>query len=373
MTDIRKEFQELLTNYPCSDFQSDEQNYENVLIKTDWILKHIPKKLYRFRACNEYTISAFENDEIWGTIATKQNDIMEYLPYFDWNKIYEDIESILNNIDNFQSLLNSVKSDKTPLIIQKQLTQSDIENLKDNISKNINDDNAAVIMKQLYTILVNQIKQNENEYLKLALNQIFAIASRLFISCFSEENDSSYLWGNYADNNRGFCIEYNMKNYLSKCLEKCDSPKKCSKFHSTLQLAPVIYSSSKPDGSSVLSNIIIENISKKIGKEPKQYLYQDNNIANNLAFYKSDKWVEKEWRLLAWNQTEQFKVYNCLIKNAKPTAIYLGTKISEENQTKLIEICKSKNLPCFKAFPNYFSSEYKYTFINVNELYNVQN
>ena len=42
MTDIRKEFQELLTNYPCSDFQSDEQNYENVLIKTDWILKHIP-------------------------------------------------------------------------------------------------------------------------------------------------------------------------------------------------------------------------------------------------------------------------------------------------------------------------------------------
>ena len=102
---------------------------------------------------------------------------MEYLPYFDWNKIYEDIESILNNLDNFQSLLNAVKSDIPPLIIQKQLIQSDIENLKDNISKNINDDNAAVIMKQLYTILVNQIKQNENEYLNLALNQIFATAS----------------------------------------------------------------------------------------------------------------------------------------------------------------------------------------------------
>ena len=58
MTDIRKEFQELLINYPCSDFQSDEQNYENVLIKTDWILKHIPKKLYRFRPCSEYAITA---------------------------------------------------------------------------------------------------------------------------------------------------------------------------------------------------------------------------------------------------------------------------------------------------------------------------
>lgn len=269
ISNIRKEFQQLLQNYPTSDFQSDEKNYENAIIKTEWLIKNIPNKLYRFRPCTEYAIAALENDEIWGTVASKQNDIMEYLPYFNWNKIYEDIESILNNIDNFQSLLNSVKSDKTPLIIQKQLNQSDIKNLKDNISKNINDDNAAVIMKQLYTILVNQIKQNENEYLKLALNQIFAIASRLFISCFSEENDSSYLWGNYADNNTGFCIEYNMKNYLSKCLEKCDSPKKCSKFHSTLQLAPVIYSSSKPDASSVLSNIIIEDISKKSGKEPK--------------------------------------------------------------------------------------------------------
>ena len=369
MKNIRKEFQQLLQDYPTSDFQSDEKNYENALKKTEWILKHIPKKLYRFRPCSEYAIAALENDEIWGTVASKQNDIMEYLPYFDWNKIYEDIESILNNIDNFQSLLNAIKSDIPPLIIQKQLNQSDIENLKDNISKNINDDNTKVIMNQLYTNLVNQIKQNEFNYLNAATQQIFLTASRLFISCFSEENDSSYLWGNYADNNTGFCIEYNMKNYLSKCLEKCDSPKKCSKFHSTLQLAPVIYSSSKPDASSVLSNIIIEDISKKSGKEPKQYLYQDNNIANNLAFYKSDKWVEKEWRLLAWNQTAEFKEYECIHRSIQPTAIYLGPKISEENQNKLIYICKRKNIPCFKAFPDYFSPEYKYAFFDINELY----
>ena len=146
MSDIREDFQRLLQNYPCSDFQSDEKNYENAIIKTEWLIKNIPNKLYRFRPCTEYAIAALENDEILGTVASKQNDIMEYLPYFNWNKIYEDIESILNNIDNFQSLLNSVKSDKIPLIIQKQLNQSDIENLKDNISKNINDDNAKVLM-----------------------------------------------------------------------------------------------------------------------------------------------------------------------------------------------------------------------------------
>lgn len=369
MADIREDFQQLLQNYPCSDFQSDEKNYENAITKTEWLIKNIPNKLFRFRPCSEYAITSLENDEIWGSVASKQNDIMEYLPYFDWNKIYEDIESILNNIDNFQSLLNAVKSDTPPLIIQKQLIQPDIENLKEIISKNINNDNAAVIMKQIYINLVGQINENNNKYLQLALNQIFATASRLFISCFSEENDSSYLWGNYADNNRGFCIEYNMKKYLSKCLEKCDSPKKCSKFHSTLQLAPVIYSSSKPDASSVLSNIIIEDISKKSGKEPKQYLYQDNNIANNLAFYKSDKWVEKEWRLLAWNQTAEFKEYECIHRSIQPTAIYLGPKISEENQNKLIDICKRKNIPCFKAFPDYFSAEYKYVFFDVNELY----
>lgn len=373
MTDIRKEFQELLTNYPCSDFQSDEQNYENVLIKTDWILKHIPKKLYRFRPCSEYAITALENDEIWGTVASKQNDIMEYLPYFDWNKIYEDIESITKNKENYLTLLNLIKTSNPPLVITKQFDNTDIQKMKKNIPENLSNDYLECQMQNLHKNIISYIKENEIEYLKIVIDQILIVASHLLISCFSEENDSSYLWGNYAENNTGFCIEYDMSQYISRCLEKCDNPNKCSKFHTTLQLAPVIYSSKKPDASSVLSNIIIEDISKKSGKEPKQYLYQDNNIANNLAFYKSDKWVEKEWRLLAWNQTEQFKVYNCLIKNAKPTAIYLGTKISEENQTKLIEICKSKNLPCFKAFPNYFSSEYKYTFINVNELYNVQN
>ena len=373
MKNIRKEFQQLLQDYPTSDFQSDEKNYENALKKTEWILKHIPKKLYRFRPCSEYAIAALENDEIWGTVASKQNDIMEYLPYFDWNKIYEDIDFVLNNIENYLSVFKAITSDKPPLELEKLFDKVDIEKIKNNIPENISVDLLETSMKITRQKILNQIKQNENEYLKLALNQIFAIASRLFISCFSEENDSSYLWGNYAENNTGFCIEYDMSQYISRCLESCDNPKNCSKFHTKYQLAPVIYSLEKPDASSVLSNVIIEDLFKREGKLPKQYLYTDNNIVNNLAFYKSDKWQEKEWRLIEWNHTEQYKEYNCLIKNAKPTAIYLGTKISEENQTKLIEICKSKNIPCFKAFPNYFSSEYKYTFINVNELYNVQN
>ena len=33
MADIREDFQQLLQNYPCSDFQSDEKNYENAIIK----------------------------------------------------------------------------------------------------------------------------------------------------------------------------------------------------------------------------------------------------------------------------------------------------------------------------------------------------
>ena len=372
MSDTRKEFLELLQNYPCSDFQTDEQNYENALIKTEWLLQHIPKKLYRFRACNNYTISAFENDEIWGTVATKQNDIMEYTPYFDWNKIYKDIDLITNNKNNYSTLLNLIKTGNPPLAIAKQFYDTDIQQMQNNIPENLLDENIVSSMNFLHKNLTAFIKQNENEFLRNAMCQIYITASRLFISCFSEENDSSYLWGNYAENNTGFCIEYDMSQYISRCLESCDNPNKCSKFHTKYQLAPVIYSLEKPDASSVLSNVIIDDISKKIGKPPKQFLFTDNNIANNLAFYKSDKWQEKEWRLIEWNHTEQYKEYNCLIKNAKPTAIYLGTKISEENQAKLIKMCKSKNLPCFKAFPNYFSSEYKYTFINVNELYNIQ-
>lgn len=49
MADIREDFKQLLQNYPTSDFQSDEKNYENAIIKTEWLIKNIPNKLYRFR------------------------------------------------------------------------------------------------------------------------------------------------------------------------------------------------------------------------------------------------------------------------------------------------------------------------------------
>lgn len=368
MSDIRKEFQQLLNNYPCSDFQSDEKNYENALIKTEWLLNHIPKKLYRFRACNEYTISAFENEEIWGTVATKQNDIMEYTPYYDWNKIYEDIDSVTKNKENYSTILHLIKTDNLPLQISKQFEKTDIQQMQNSIPENLFDENLVSSMKFVHKNLTEYIKKNEIEYLRIAIEQISIIASRFFISSFTEDKDSTYLWGNYAENDTGFCIEYDMTQYISKCLGGCDNPKKCSKFHTTYQLAPVIYSSIKPDASSVLANVIINDLFKKNGKTPKQFLFTDNNIANNLALYKSDKWQEKEWRLIEWNK-DLYKDHKCLIKNVKPTAVYLGSKISEENQTKLIEICKSKKIPCFKAFTDYFSSEYKYVFINADELY----
>ena len=368
MKNIRKEFQKILQDYPTSDFQSDEKNYENAIIKTDWILKHVPKKIYRFRACNKYTIPAFENDEIWGTIATKQNDIMEYFPYFDWNKIYEDIDFVLNNIENYVSVFKAITSDKPPLELEKLFDKVDIEKIKNNIPENISVDLLETSMKITRQKIVNQIKQNEFNYLNAATQQIFLTASRLFISCFSEENDSSYLWGNYADNNTGFCIEYDMSQYFLKCPEHCNNSKKCSKFHTQFQLAPVIYSSIKPDASSVLANVIIEDLFKKEGKLPKQYLYTDNNIANNLAFYKSDKWQEKEWRLIGWNHSNKYIQHDCILRNIKPSAVYLGTKIEEINEKKLIEICKQKNIPCFKAFQDFFSPEYKYSFLDVNYL-----
>lgn len=176
MKNIRKEFQKLLQDYPTSDFQSDEKNYENAIIKTDWILKHVPKKLYRFRACNEYTIPAFENDEIWGTIATKQNDIMEYFPYFDWNKIYEDIDFVLNNIENYVSVFKAITSDKPPLELEKLFDKVDIEKIKNDIPENISVDLLETSMKINRQKILNQIKQNEFNYLNAATQQIFLTA-----------------------------------------------------------------------------------------------------------------------------------------------------------------------------------------------------
>ena len=53
--------------------------------------KILPEKLYRYRNCNENSISAFVNDEVWVVKSNLMNDGFDTRPYIDMEEAEKNI------------------------------------------------------------------------------------------------------------------------------------------------------------------------------------------------------------------------------------------------------------------------------------------
>ena len=144
------------------------------------------------------------------------------------------------------------------------------------------------------------------------------IQKNMGICSLSETNSSIVMWRYYADDHRGFCMEYDliaMKTNQNQFLE---------------YLFPVIYTEKLPDMT--------------------YYFTIEEGRLNNLfgiiaSIHKSQEWsFEKEWRVIAPLGNDFCSFAFPLLK---PKAIYLGIDISEENKKLLKEIAKENNISVF--------------------------
>lgn len=138
------------------------------------------------------------------------------------------------------------------------------------------------------------------------------------IGCLSELNDSVLMWSHYANNHAGFCVGYGGSEiYQSDVIAK--------------DIYPVLYKNfdELPCEDSALG-------------------LDFNSLYSVLR--KSRQWeYEQEWRFI-FDYRRMSEPGNIQLPIAK--AVYLGVKTSGENQDKIIQIAKSKNVPVFKANMN---------------------
>ena len=134
------------------------------------------------------------------------------------------------------------------------------------------------------------------------------------VSCFSERNDSIPMWAHYADQHKGFCIEYDIYNQTKKSIEF---------------LFPIIYTDKITDVTKELSKGILG-----WGIKP--------------TIFKSRDWsYEKEWRYIVSTPPDP-PYKGAYLKFFPIKGIYLGTKIEDEHKDKLVEIAAAKNIPIYK-------------------------
>lgn len=275
--------------------------------------KHMPERFYKYRSFDEQrcSIKNLKEDTIWMTTPNKYND-----PYdcalrigFTKNQINDVKREI---IDNFK------KNRKLKLTSEEESKLNDIDDL---------DEFRLALMKKDLIYSGEQYDiYKANDAMSDALNREFDIINeklrddfqRSTLSCsFSEVNDSILMWSHYSNKHTGFCIEYDFKQLGVQ-----------NEF--TRMLLPIIYTKELFDMTPFIKD-----------KEAFNCL-----MSSYVSMNKSTEWqYEKEWRYsIPWGPgAEPFA------KGVPtPTAVYLGVKISSENEKEIIKIAHEKSITVYK-------------------------
>lgn len=137
--------------------------------------------------------------------------------------------------------------------------------------------------------------------------------NKLSIACFSESNDNILMWAHYANNHKGYCIEYSMRDILEKC--QC-------------YVLPVLYQKTKPLIEEALASSSLSS-----------YL-----LVFKIITTKSLCWeYEREWRFI-----KNIGVHGGKDLFPGPTAVYLGCKTERILEDELYAACERKNISLFK-------------------------
>lgn len=138
------------------------------------------------------------------------------------------------------------------------------------------------------------------------------------ICSLSELKNSEEMWRNYADNSKGYCVEYDMQSY-----------------NELYTLFPVIYQDDRE--TNIVTNILSSFIGEMIYGISHGQIATDKSQFIRLFLTKNLIWsYQKEWRLIG----------DAKQKLPAPSihAIYMGKNISEINKQQMKDFCQRNKI-----------------------------
>lgn len=337
----RNEFEKIIEHIKIAPNAPIEEVNRQFLPLIQFIGNNVPDQLYKFRGCTDYSIDAFEKDELWLSKSALFNDLHDSLFFFDKNTILDSIEKMFSS-GAVPYMLETIK--------QVQFPNADLQKWTTEIFSSLD-------TKQL-TDIVWQSVPGFSQW----LNQCFSYAKdgireRTKMVCLSESIKSPLMWAHYADNHKGFAIGYDFRNNEITQCSNCPN-RSCSNIKLGT-IYPVIYSDNRYDATEYGQWIVRQQINRTIGL-PTEELYGDSFLFTKAALHKSNDWsYENEWRIicstpnLAVEQKDRYPI------KKPPIAIYFGSQIPNFYRKTLIHIADEKGIPKYQMYVKDYSSQYE--------------
>lgn len=324
------------------------------LSKKSFVTNNTPKKLYKFRKFDEYTVDMIERNYVYLAKASTLDDPFDCLTYSDSIINFDSPRSeITSKVLNYLSktLLDLLPFNKDvsqkdlKKIIKKSILDGRVDDclVKKEVSKN--KDLSEKEKRQIINVFNNfnnlstEYKSDKN--FEQQINYLLNAKQEFGICSLTTNRDNKVMWSLYGDLYKGYCIEYDIP--INDAV--------------MARIFPVIYKS-KYDNS--VYNAVFKTLFSHIKRQLTNG-YENSGVATliELLCTKDSDWsYQDEWRLI---DKEGKKFHELPIK-----AIYLGFDISNQHENEIIKLSKVHNFSVYKMNkPNGFNI-ISYTLLSVS-------
>ena len=325
-----------------------------------YVSDNIPKGLYRYRCCNEYSFEAFYKDELWFSNGTSMNDDFDARLYYDRNKIRKWLEDSKDENGVIKTIENIYSGQKVLKGTDEVFGDVGQINL---FIRSLDHRQIQYLSSQLYADVNDALNTNMERITKTVQEQDK-------YACFCERIDSPAMWGHYAESSTGFALEY---DFSGKQTFRYNKDEQCEIYES---LFPILYDNNRIDATIFALflfqyDFMIAQMIKMGIAFNRQWVARilpcpDEFMSRKVALIKSKEWsYEREWRLF-YQLSKGYDVEQHSWVKYKPSAIYLGRNISDINQKILIGIAKEKDVPVYRMYIDDRNSKYKLRWKKIN-------
>lgn len=341
----RVEFEKIIKNIRINLNAPKDEFDRKIIPLMRFIRKNVPNQLYKFRECAEYSIDAFEKDELWLSKPALFNDLHDSLLFFDKNAILDLLRKMFSP---------EIISSTIEVIKEAPFPNADLQKWVNEISSSMNTEQLTNFFEKLlpgFGEFLDQCflcaKDGIREYIKMV--------------CLSESIKSPLMWAHYANNHKGFAIGYDFRNNEITPCSNCPN-RSCSNIE-LATLYPVIYSDKRYNATEYGQWVVQQQINRMMNI-PIEETFTNPFLFTKAALYKSNDWsYENEWRIvcsmpdLVEKQKDRYPI------KKRPIAIYFGSQISEFYRRWLIRIADDKGIQKYQMVVKDYSSEYELDYI----------
>lgn len=316
-------FWNTLCSLDGKDLQQDAQKLKECIT--------LPRYLYRYRPVTLSTIDALQRNRLYYSNANYYDDPFDTLIHIDFDIINERARQVFSAEDVRIKLRNMAEQ---LMIDEKETAKAEV--LLNNLSV---DEILTGIDKFLQTNIQSILKQN------------------LWSVCFCESGKNENMWLKYADEYKGYCVIYDLKDDKKLLCGKQDKCKECVVNKTGISIYPMNYSDQGYDATVYAANLTIAAIAKTQLIQPIadaiiQSLPSGAWEQEKITLIKSEcHETDQEWRMLLRGYSKPPVMQEWI-----PYGIILGLRTTDNDKDIIIRSAKSVGIE--HIYESYINKQY---------------